>query len=65
VIWDVKEKVDGDSPYITFYYHSFDGEQGRLVFNYLFIYVVVASFYVSCYIGDAFYSLSSSLGTYF
>ncbi|KAJ3673355.1 hypothetical protein LUZ60_006729 [Juncus effusus] len=28
VIWDVKEKVDGDSPYITFYYHSFDGEQG-------------------------------------
>ncbi|KAM0901843.1 hypothetical protein ACQ4PT_019678 [Festuca glaucescens] len=29
VIWTVKEHVyDGDSPYITFYYHSFDGEQG-------------------------------------
>jgi len=26
----VKEYVpDGDSPYITFYYHSFDGEQGK------------------------------------
>ncbi|CAN6235238.1 unnamed protein product [Urochloa humidicola] len=29
VIWTVKEFVpDCDSPYITFYYHSFDGEQG-------------------------------------
>ncbi|KAJ4753439.1 Aldose 1-epimerase [Rhynchospora pubera] len=28
VIWDVIEKVDGDFPYITFYYNSFDGEQG-------------------------------------
>uniref|UniRef100_A0ACD5UBE2 Uncharacterized protein n=1 Tax=Avena sativa TaxID=4498 RepID=A0ACD5UBE2_AVESA len=29
VIWTVKEHVlDGDSPYITFFYHSFDGEQG-------------------------------------
>ncbi|EMS48569.1 Aldose 1-epimerase [Triticum urartu] len=29
VIWTVKEYVhDGDSPYITFYYRSFDGEQG-------------------------------------
>ncbi|KAF8703326.1 hypothetical protein HU200_032124 [Digitaria exilis] len=29
VIWTVKEYVpDCDSPYITFYYHSFDGEQG-------------------------------------
>lgn len=29
VIWTVKEYVpDGDAPYITFYYHSFDGEQG-------------------------------------
>lgn len=29
VIWTVKEYVrDGDSPYITFFYHSFDGEQG-------------------------------------
>jgi hypothetical protein len=32
VIWTVKEHVhDGDSPYITFYYHSFDGEQGNQV----------------------------------
>ncbi|XP_020085816.1 aldose 1-epimerase-like [Ananas comosus] len=30
VIWTVKEKVDGDYPYITLYYHSFDGEQGFL-----------------------------------
>ncbi|KAL6845744.1 hypothetical protein ACP4OV_024319 [Aristida adscensionis] len=31
VIWTVKEYVpDGDSPYITFYYHSFDGEQDGL-----------------------------------
>ncbi|TVT98043.1 hypothetical protein EJB05_38542 [Eragrostis curvula] len=29
VIWTVKEYVpSGDSPYITFYYHSFDGEEG-------------------------------------
>ncbi|KAJ0975230.1 hypothetical protein J5N97_017195 [Dioscorea zingiberensis] len=28
VIWTVKEKKDGEFPYITFYYHSFDGEQG-------------------------------------
>ncbi|KAF8693555.1 hypothetical protein HU200_038957 [Digitaria exilis] len=29
VIWTVKEHVgSGDSPYITLYYHSFDGEQG-------------------------------------
>ncbi|GJN02720.1 hypothetical protein PR202_ga20098 [Eleusine coracana subsp. coracana] len=29
VIWTVKEYVpSGDSPYITLYYHSFDGEQG-------------------------------------
>ncbi|CAM0904356.1 unnamed protein product [Alopecurus aequalis] len=29
VIWTVKEHVrDGYSPYITLYYHSFDGEQG-------------------------------------
>uniref|UniRef100_A0ACD5V782 Uncharacterized protein n=3 Tax=Avena sativa TaxID=4498 RepID=A0ACD5V782_AVESA len=29
VVWTVKEHVrHGDSPYITFYYHSFDGEQG-------------------------------------
>ncbi|KAL6845746.1 hypothetical protein ACP4OV_024321 [Aristida adscensionis] len=29
VIWTVKEYVcDGDSPYITLYYHSFDGDQG-------------------------------------
>ncbi|XP_062185817.1 uncharacterized protein LOC133889315 [Phragmites australis] len=29
VIWTVKEYVGGgDSPYITLYYHSFDGEQG-------------------------------------
>nr|CAD1825209.1 unnamed protein product [Ananas comosus var. bracteatus] len=28
VIWTVKEKMDGDYPYITLYYHSFDGEQG-------------------------------------
>ncbi|KAF8703328.1 hypothetical protein HU200_032126 [Digitaria exilis] len=28
-IWTVKEYVaGGDSPYITFYYHSFDGEEG-------------------------------------
>jgi hypothetical protein len=31
VIWTVKEYVrDGDSPYITFFYHSFDGEQGKI-----------------------------------
>ncbi|XP_008811569.3 galactose mutarotase-like [Phoenix dactylifera] len=28
VIWTVRERVDGEFPYITFYYHSFDGEQG-------------------------------------
>jgi len=29
VIWSVKEYVGGgDSPYITLYYHSFDGEEG-------------------------------------
>ncbi|OEL16450.1 Aldose 1-epimerase [Dichanthelium oligosanthes] len=28
VIWTVKERIGGDSPYITLYYHSFDGEQG-------------------------------------
>ncbi|WOK94233.1 aldose 1-epimerase-like [Canna indica] len=28
VIWTVKEKVDGEYPYITLYYASFDGEQG-------------------------------------
>jgi aldose 1-epimerase len=29
VIWTVEEYMpDGDSPYITFYYRSFDGEQG-------------------------------------
>ncbi|TVU29566.1 hypothetical protein EJB05_21138 [Eragrostis curvula] len=29
VIWTVKQHVGGgDSPYITLYYHSFDGEQG-------------------------------------
>ncbi|EMS48570.1 Aldose 1-epimerase [Triticum urartu] len=29
VIWTVKEYVrGGDTPYITFFYHSFDGEQG-------------------------------------
>ncbi|PUZ47467.1 hypothetical protein GQ55_7G167000 [Panicum hallii var. hallii] len=29
VIWTVKEYVgSGDSPYITLYYHSFDGEEG-------------------------------------
>jgi len=29
VIWTVKEYVGGgDSPYITLYYHSFDGEEG-------------------------------------
>ncbi|RLN06917.1 aldose 1-epimerase-like [Panicum miliaceum] len=29
VVWTVKEHVGGgDSPYITLYYHSFDGEQG-------------------------------------
>jgi hypothetical protein len=28
----VKEYVPGgDSPYITFYYHSFDGEQGHML----------------------------------
>lgn len=32
VIWTVKEYVrDGDTPYITFFYHSFDGEQGKTV----------------------------------
>jgi hypothetical protein len=31
VIWTVKEHVGGgDSPYITLYYHSFDGEQGTV-----------------------------------
>ncbi|KAI4962908.1 hypothetical protein ZWY2020_024642 [Hordeum vulgare] len=31
VIWTVKEYVrDGDTPYITFFYHSFDGEQADL-----------------------------------
>lgn len=30
VVWTVKEFVGGgDSPYITLYYHSFDGEQGN------------------------------------
>jgi hypothetical protein len=30
VIWTVKEYVPGgDSPYITLYYRSFDGEQGE------------------------------------
>jgi aldose 1-epimerase len=30
VIWTVKEYVGGgDSPYITLYYHSFDGEEGN------------------------------------
>ncbi|KAJ0987399.1 hypothetical protein J5N97_005755 [Dioscorea zingiberensis] len=28
VIWTVKEKGGGEHPYITFYYRSFDGEQG-------------------------------------
>jgi aldose 1-epimerase len=28
VIWTVKEKGGGDFPYITLYYHSFDGEEG-------------------------------------
>ncbi|CAL9040272.1 unnamed protein product [Musa banksii] len=28
VIWTVKDKVDGEYPYITLYYRSFDGEQG-------------------------------------
>ncbi|KAH0460134.1 hypothetical protein IEQ34_010797 [Dendrobium chrysotoxum] len=28
VFWTVEEKVDGEFPYITFYYYSFDGEQG-------------------------------------
>lgn len=28
VFWTVKEKIDGETPYITFYYHSFDGEEG-------------------------------------
>uniref|UniRef100_A0A6V7QW10 Aldose 1-epimerase n=1 Tax=Ananas comosus var. bracteatus TaxID=296719 RepID=A0A6V7QW10_ANACO len=28
VIWDVRERVEGEFPYITFHYHSFDGEQG-------------------------------------
>ncbi|XP_020580944.1 aldose 1-epimerase [Phalaenopsis equestris] len=28
VFWKVKEKGDGEFPYITFYYYSFDGEQG-------------------------------------
>ncbi|KAJ6833511.1 aldose 1-epimerase [Iris pallida] len=28
VFWTVKKKVDGETPYITLYYHSFDGEQG-------------------------------------
>lgn len=28
-VWTVKEYVGGgDSPYVTLYYHSFDGEQG-------------------------------------
>jgi hypothetical protein len=30
VIWTVKEHVSGgDTPHITLYYHSFDGEQGK------------------------------------
>ncbi|ONM16964.1 Galactose mutarotase-like superfamily protein [Zea mays] len=34
VVWTVKEFVGGgDSPYITLYYHSFDGEQVRVVWN--------------------------------
>uniref|UniRef100_A0A6V7QVW7 Aldose 1-epimerase n=1 Tax=Ananas comosus var. bracteatus TaxID=296719 RepID=A0A6V7QVW7_ANACO len=28
VIWDVRERVEGEFPYITFHYHSFVGEQG-------------------------------------
>ncbi|KAK8951133.1 hypothetical protein KSP39_PZI003011 [Platanthera zijinensis] len=28
VFWTVTEKVDGEFPYITLYYYSFDGEQG-------------------------------------
>ncbi|KAH7652618.1 aldose 1-epimerase protein [Dioscorea alata] len=28
VIWTVQEQSNGKFPYITFYYHSFDGEQG-------------------------------------
>eukprot|EP00262_Sarcandra_glabra_P007847 TRINITY_DN20899_c0_g1_i1.p1 TRINITY_DN20899_c0_g1~~TRINITY_DN20899_c0_g1_i1.p1 ORF type:complete len:394 (-),score=47.80 TRINITY_DN20899_c0_g1_i1:31-1113(-) len=28
VIWTVKDKKDGESPYIKFAYHSIDGEQG-------------------------------------
>ncbi|WOK94234.1 hypothetical protein Cni_G02936 [Canna indica] len=28
VLWDVKEQAYGEFPYITFYYRSFDGEQG-------------------------------------
>ncbi|KAJ6801251.1 aldose 1-epimerase [Iris pallida] len=28
VFWTVKKKVNGETPYITLYYHSFDGEQG-------------------------------------
>lgn len=31
-VWTVKEYVGGgDSPYVTMYYHSFDGEQGTPV----------------------------------
>lgn len=32
VIWTVKEKGGGDFPYITLYYHSFDGEEGTYYF---------------------------------
>lgn len=34
VTWTVKEHVGGgDAPYITLYYHSFDGEQGMVNAN--------------------------------
>ena len=34
VIWTVKEYVPcGDSPFITLYYRSFDGEQGTVKTN--------------------------------
>ncbi|XBI08153.1 hypothetical protein VPH35_135931 [Triticum aestivum] len=35
VVWTVKEHVgdDGSSPFITLYYHSFDGEQGRRYYH--------------------------------
>lgn len=36
VVWTVKEHVGGgDSPYITLYYHSFDGEQGTVCWLWL------------------------------